>query len=99
VSADGLAFGQVTPAWRGDLFIAEFGNFFGQPAGRKIVRVPIDAAGNAGAPVDVFVGAGPLDLTFGPAGIYVADFLASTITLVRPPAAGLVSSVSPLRAL
>ena len=62
------------------------------------MRVPVDAGGSAGAPVDVFVGAGPLDLTFGPAGIYVADFLASTITLVRPPVAGLLSNVPSLPA-
>ncbi len=84
VSADGLAFGPSRSPWSGDLFIAEFGNFFGAPAGRKIVRVPIDGAGNAGAPVDVFVGAGPLDVAFGPAGLYVADFAASHIVLVRP---------------
>jgi plastocyanin len=96
VSANGVAFGPNTPAWGDDLYIAEFGNFFGQPAGRKIVRVPIDAGGNAGAPTDVFVGAGPLDLTFGPAGLYVADFLAGTVTLVRPASAGLLSNIPAL---
>jgi glucose/arabinose dehydrogenase len=84
VSADGLAFGPADSFWDGDVFIAEFGNFFGAPAGRKIVRVPIDTNGVAGAPQDVFVGAGPLDVAFGPDGLYVADFAASQITLVRP---------------
>ena len=85
VSADGLAFGP--DVWGGDLFIAEFGNFFGsEVVGHRVVRVPIDAAGQAGAPVDVLLGGAPLDLTFSAAGdLYVADFAASQILLVKPP--------------
>jgi glucose/arabinose dehydrogenase len=91
VSADGLAFGPETSPWNGDLFIAEFGNFFGAPAGRKTVRVPVDGSGNTGAPIDaVPVGAGPLDVAFGPSGLYVADFLASTVLLIRPELVGLL---------
>jgi glucose/arabinose dehydrogenase len=93
VSADGLAFGPEGSPWDGDLFVAEFGNFFGAPAGRKIVRVPIDAAGVAGAPVDVFVGGGPLDVAFGPGGnLYIADFAASQILLLPPGIAELLAN-------
>ena len=88
VSADGLAFGPDDDYWRGDIFIALFGNFFGDEiVGHKIIRVPVDAAGNAGTPRDFFVGAAPLDLTFGPDGLYVADFATGQITLLRGPAA------------
>lgn len=88
VSADGLAFGSEEE-WGGDLYIAEFGNFFGVAeigiVGHKIVRVPIDGDGNTGAPVDFLPGVTPLDLVFGPSGtgMYVADFAAG-ILLVKP---------------
>ena len=84
VSANGLAFGPEE-GWDGDLYITEFGNFFGTAiVGHRVVRVPIDAAGVAGAPVDLFIGGTPLDLTFSPAGdMYVADFGASQILLVK----------------
>ena len=40
--------------WDGDLFIAEFGNFFGdEVVGHQVVRVPIDENGDAGAAADV----------------------------------------------
>lgn len=88
VSADGLAFGPAETQWEGSIYIAEFGNFFGEPAGRKIVRVPIGPSGKVtGGPVDVFVGAGPLDLTFAGGNLYVADFAAGHILLVPPDAA------------
>jgi glucose/arabinose dehydrogenase len=85
VSADGLAFGPDDDFWQGDLFIAEFGSFFGdEVAGHKVVRVPIDDAGNSAPPEDFITGVTPLDLTFGAAGMYVADFGAGTITLYVP---------------
>ena len=88
VSADGLAFGPNDSYWGGDLFVAEFGSFNG-PEGHKIVRVPIDAAGNSSPPVDFAVAAAPLDVAFGPpgTGLYVADFAAGQILLfAKPPA-------------
>jgi glucose/arabinose dehydrogenase len=89
VSANGLAFGPNDSFWNGDLFIAEYGNNPGSSfGGHKVVRVPIDADGRAGAPVDVVVGVAPLDLAFGPpgTGLYVADFVTGLITLLRAPA-------------
>ena len=86
VSANGAAFGPADAFWDGDLFVAEFGNFYGSSVvGHRVVRVPIDADGRAGAPVDLVLGPAPLDLAFGPGGLYVADF-AGAITLYRPPA-------------
>lgn len=86
VSADGAAFGPGPESgfWGGDLFVAEFGSFNGA-TGHKVVRVPVDAAGVSGRPVDFFAGAAPLDLAFGPAGLYVADFASGQITLLRAP--------------
>lgn len=86
VSADGLAFGPDDEFWNGDLFVAEFGNFFGDDVvGHRVVRVPIDADGNSSPPEDFVLGGTPLDLTFGAAGLYVADFGAGTITLFPTP--------------
>lgn len=81
-SADGLAFGPASGGWNGDLFIARFGSFNG-PEGHDVVRVPI-AAGRAGTPQSVVAAAAPLDLTFGPAGLYVADFSTGQISLIVP---------------
>lgn len=78
-SADGLAF-QSTGAWgpelQNDLFVALFGNFFGEPAGHKVVRVELDGKGrNVTGVTDFLVGITPLDLTFDQAGnMFVADF-------------------------
>jgi glucose/arabinose dehydrogenase/plastocyanin len=86
VSANGLDFGPDDSFWDGDLFIAEFGNFFGdRPQGHQVVRVPIDAEGRAGPKRTFLVGAAPLDLDFGPpgTGLYVADFATGQITLIR----------------
>jgi plastocyanin len=84
-SADGLAFGPQSDAyWDGDLFIALFGNFFGdEVVGHRIVRVPIDAAGKAGAPADLITTPAPLDVTFVGSDMYVADF-AVGVLLVKP---------------
>ena len=86
VSADGLAFGPQDDFWSGDLFIAEFGSFFGTtPTGHQIVRVPIDDAGQAGPPEAFLPGGTPLDVTFGPpgTGLYIADFGSGQILLVK----------------
>jgi glucose/arabinose dehydrogenase len=79
VSADGLAFGPDQA-----LYIAEFGNFFGAPAGRKIVRLNVGIGEVFDTPVDYFYGAGPLDVAFGSFGMYFADFAASHIVHVKP---------------
>jgi len=78
VSADGMAFGPD-----GSLYIALFGNFYGSSVvGHEIVRVPVDAEGNVSGPVESVVpSALPLDVAFGPAGLYVADFGSGSILL------------------
>lgn len=78
VSADGLAFNPNTnfpAAYDHDLFVADFGNFFGTvPVGHKIVRVRFGADGAATTVEDFMTGILPLDLTFGPDGaLWVAD--------------------------
>lgn len=81
VSANGLAFDTNSEF----LYIAEFGNFFGnEVVGHKVVRVPVDASGVAGAPQDVLVGAAPLDVTATVDGVYVADFATGQIVLIKP---------------
>ena len=82
MSADGLAF-DVGSKY---LYIALFGNFFGNGVvGHKVVRVPVDAAGaTTGPPQDVIVGGAPLDVTATADGIYVADFASGQISLVKP---------------
>jgi glucose/arabinose dehydrogenase len=82
VSADGLAF----DVGGNYLYIALFGNFFGdEVVGHRVVRVPIDDAGNVtGEPRDVIVGGAPLDVWATLDGIYVADFATGQITLVKP---------------
>lgn len=87
-SADGLAFGPDDGFWGGDLFIARFGNFFGdRVVGHDVIRVPIDANGRAGEPQLFLPEALPLDVTFGPpgTGMYIADFGTGRITLVKAP--------------
>lgn len=79
VSADGLAFNPGTDFPAGcddDLFVAEFGNFFGDEAtGHKVVRVSFDGAGGVTSVQDFLTGVLPLDLTFAPDGaLWVADF-------------------------
>ena len=81
VSADGLTF----DANHAFIYIAEFGNFFGNSVvGHKVVRVPVDANGVSGPPQDVIVGGLPLDVTATADGIYVADFGTGQITLIKP---------------
>ena len=81
VSANGLAFGPGG-RWGGDLYIAEYGSNVPPPAGHKIIRVPI-VNGRAGTPQDLVVGLTPIDVAFGPDGLYAADFGAGSITLLR----------------
>lgn len=86
VSANGVALAPADGYWDGDLFITEFGNNPGETsAGRKVVRVPLEDGRVAGPVTDVVAGVTPLDVTFGPDGLYVADFASGTITLLRPP--------------
>lgn len=79
VSADGLAF-QTTAAWggddRNDLFVAEFGNFFGsEVTGHRVVRVEFDGARRVASVSDFMVDIVPLDLTFDDRGVlYVLDY-------------------------
>ena len=74
VSADGVAFG-----WGGDLFVAEYGaNDVTSPAGHKVVRVDMRDMSLH----DVVVGPAPLDVAFGPDGLYVADADSGVISLV-----------------
>ncbi|MGH2757103.1 MAG: PQQ-dependent sugar dehydrogenase [Actinomycetota bacterium] len=88
-SADGLAF-QTTDAWGGeftnDLFVCEFGNFFGdEVTGHQVVRVELDPAGSTVISQGTFLeGVTPLDLTFDDAGVmYVADFTGSILRVDR----------------
>lgn len=81
VSADGIAFG-TGGAWGSDAYIAEYGSNDPSLAGHRVVRVPI-VNGRAQAPQDVIVGPAPLDVAFGPDGLYVADFASGAILLLR----------------
>lgn len=83
-SANGIAFGPQDSFWDGDMFVAQYGNNPGEtPAGRQVVRVRTDAAGNTQPPETFLPDVSPLDVTFGPDGMYVADFTTGRITLVR----------------
>lgn len=78
-SSDGLAF-QTTDSWgedyANDLFVAEWGNLFGPPAGHDVVRVQLDASGRKVVAQSRFLELDtPLDVTFDRSGaLYVADF-------------------------
>ncbi len=78
-SSDGLAF-QTSKAWgpnhQNDLFVAEWGNLFGTPAGHDVVRVQLNNTGKKVVSQSVFLELDfPLDLTFDRAGaMYIADF-------------------------
>jgi plastocyanin len=80
VSANGIAFGPGG-VWGNDVYIAEYGSNTPSARGHRVVRVPM-AGGKAGTPVDVMVGSAPLDVAFGPDGLYVADF-GGAVFLVR----------------
>ena len=78
-SSNGLAF-QKTRGWgaeyRNDLFVAEFGNFFGDPAGHDVIHVELDPSGQKVQGQSEFFNAPLLiDLVFDRAGdMYVASF-------------------------
>jgi glucose/arabinose dehydrogenase/plastocyanin len=78
VSANGVAFGPGG-VWGNDLYIAEYGSNSPSLQGHRVVRV----SPSGGAPQDVVLGSAPLDLTFGPDGLYVVDFASGAITLLR----------------
>jgi glucose/arabinose dehydrogenase len=91
VSADGLAF-QRTPAWgpdfQNDLFVAEFGNFFGdEVVGHKVVRVQLSPGGTTVTSEEDFLSGGlPLDVTFDGAGnMFVADFSGAILKVTKLP--------------
>ncbi|HEX9891301.1 MAG TPA: plastocyanin/azurin family copper-binding protein [Actinomycetota bacterium] len=90
VSADGLAF-QTTDRWgddfKNDLFVAEFGNFFGnRVVGHRVVRVELSGDGTTVERTSDFLsGAAPLDVTFSSLGsaMYVADFEGAIYWVVK----------------
>lgn len=87
VSADGLAFGPPGGFWDGDLLVAEFGNFYGSSVvGHRVVRVPIDAAGESSPPRDLAPSPLPLDVAFHGRDLYVADFALGVVLVKEPPA-------------
>lgn len=81
VSADGIAFG-TGGAWGHDIYVAEYGSNDPSLSGHRVVRIPVTGT-KAGVPQDVVVGPAPLDVAFGPDGLYVADFDSGTILLLR----------------
>jgi glucose/arabinose dehydrogenase len=89
VSADGLAF-QLTDAWgddyRNDLFVAEFGNFFGSNVvGHDVVQVELNDDGSRVVNQDQFTaGITPLDLTFDAEGnMFILDFSGDVLKVTR----------------
>jgi glucose/arabinose dehydrogenase len=89
VSANGLAF-QTTDAWgkeyRNDLFVTEFGNFFGpEVTGHRIVHLEFDKRGRkVTRQVEFLTGITPLDVVFDKQGaMYVADFTGTIFKVVR----------------
>jgi glucose/arabinose dehydrogenase len=86
VSADGLAFNPGTNFPKnGDLFVAEFGNFFGNTiTGHKVVRVRFDRSGRVSAVEDFLTGVVPLDLTFAPDGsMWIGDLSGVLLRVAR----------------
>jgi len=89
VSADGLAF-QTSDAWgpayTNDLFVTEFGNFFGtEVTGHEVIRVELDETGTEVLRQSEFVsGVVPLDAAFGPDGsMFVADLAGVIYRVVK----------------
>lgn len=78
-SSNGLAF-QTTDRWgeefENDLFVAEWGNLFGPPAGHDIIRVQLDRSGRKVESQSVFLVLDvPIDVAFDADGaMYIADF-------------------------
>jgi glucose/arabinose dehydrogenase len=83
-SADGMAF------WRGDLYVAEWGQYDSNRHGRKLVRIRLDRRGLPRARVASTFATGfdhPLALAADRRGdLLVADWGPGTIYRIRPPA-------------
>jgi len=77
-SADGLAFqttGEWGPEYENDLFVAEWGSLFGDPAGHVVVRVDIGKNAEIAEQSNFLEGPTPIDVVFDEAGaMYVLDF-------------------------
>ena len=90
-SADGMAFyaGSSFPdAYRGDLFVAEWGQYLSKRHGRKLVRIPFDAHGRPLARRASVFATGfvhPLAVAVDPASgdLLVADWGSGTIYAIR----------------
>jgi glucose/arabinose dehydrogenase len=88
-SSDGLAF-QTTAAWggdhRNDVFVAQWGNLFGPPAGHNIIRVQLNASGTKVVGQSDFLDMDtPLDLTFDDEGaMFVADYSGQIFKVTKP---------------
>jgi glucose/arabinose dehydrogenase len=80
-SADGLAF------WHGDAYVAEWGTYFGNRFGRKVVRVHLGADGRAGLNGVTVFATGidhPLALAVGSNGaLLVADWTTGRILRIK----------------
>lgn len=78
-SSNGLAF-QTTENWgeefENDLFVAEWGNLFGPPAGHDIIRVQFDDSGRKVKSQSVFLVMDvSIDVAFDADGaMYIADY-------------------------
>ena len=89
-SSNGLAF-QSTDSWgddfTNDLFVAEWGNLFGPPAGHDVVRVELDESGTTVVGQSSFFEADfPIDVVFDASGVmYVAVFSGSIFRIDQVP--------------
>ena len=88
-SSNGLAF-QTTTEWgeeyKNNVFVAEFGNFFGDPAGHDLIRVELDASGTRVVNQSEFFNAPLLiDVDFDKAGnMYVVSFDGTIYRIAKP---------------
>ena len=85
-SADGLDFAPPGSPFAAGVYVAQFGNFFGDKVvGHKVVYVPVAADGTAGEAVDFLTGVLPIDVAFAEDGatMYVADFGTGQILSVK----------------
>ncbi|MGI8774848.1 MAG: PQQ-dependent sugar dehydrogenase [Actinomycetota bacterium] len=87
-SSNGLAF-QTTENWgeefENDLFVAEWGNLFGPPAGHDIIRVQLDDSGRKVKSQSAFLVMDvPIDIAFDADGaMYIADFSGTIFKIDR----------------
>jgi glucose/arabinose dehydrogenase len=104
-SADGMAFSTGTSfpaAYRGDLFVAEWGEYLSHRHGRKLVRVPFDAHGRPLARRATTFATGfdhPLAVAVDPESgdLLVADWGRGTIYAIRRTAAATASAAAARR--